>query len=165
MDEPASSATANESPLPRRIGVLAIAVGALISAVAVMLLDWLRTASPTEAGPDSVIRGADLWEGKVTLGLALVALVFAAVATNGEGTVRRQVAAIALASAVIIVLLSAISTATAVDRERDRVRREEPLSGAVVRVEAGPWGALTGGLISTGGATLLLASTRHHDSS
>jgi hypothetical protein len=162
MEQPVSTnIPADARATPWRLGALALAIGALVTALAVVAMDWIRTAVPRAPRLDSVIPGADLWEGKVVFGFAVVALVVVAAGSSREANAaRRTVGWIAFTVTALIVVITALSTAAATDRERERVRREEPFSGAIVRLETGPWVALAGGLMANVGAVLMLWSAR-----
>ena len=162
----------------RAAGFLLTVIGALLAGVGSML-DWITVTVrdfPEDIAPTA--KGVDLTEGKLVLGLAVVALV-AVLASRVGGTVgsRKGAAVVVLLAGLAIVAIGARELLSAEDRYVDDAIDElretigalggsaedvdamaDQLEGQFV-VELGPgmWLAFGGGIVTAVGGAVTLA--------
>ena len=162
-------------------GFLCLVVGALLAGLGATR-DWAVLGFPGGApgSPEAPVRGTDVWEGKVVLGAAVLALVVMLAVRVVRGTQRRRLLAFGIATLGAFVLALALSVAIRADArfggsegldemaanladqlgedpQAIRAQLEEQFADQLrVELGAGVWGAAAGGiLIDVGGAVTL----------
>jgi hypothetical protein len=146
MSEPDLEAPSTASPGLRAAGFLCAALGALLAGVATMLT-WITEATNQPVVVQTTYKGVDLLDGKVALALAVVVLVAILASRVGAGPgARRGAAIIVVICSFSLIGLSGAAVVTASSRF------VQP-----VKVGAGPWLALAGGVLALAGGIMTLA--------
>ena len=146
MSDPALEAPSSSSPGLRAAGFLCAALGALLVGVATMLT-WVTEATDQPAVVQTTYKGVDLLDGKVALALAVVVLIAILGSRAGTGPrARRGAAIVVVICSFSLIGLSGAAVVTAPSRF------VEP-----VKVGAGPWLALAGGVLVLAGGIMTLA--------
>lgn len=166
-------------------GFVVLALGALAAGLGA-LMDWAIVGFPSDASGrlDVAIKGTDVWEGKVVLGAAVLALVGQLVLRTIRGKGSRRAVAFGLASLGALILAIALSVAVRTDArfggsagldemaanladqldqpmETIRAQLEEQFADQItVDLGAGVWVAALGGILVDVGGALNLAWVR-----
>ena len=163
-------------------GFLFLVAGAVVAGLGA-LMDWATLGFPGDerSALDVAVKGVDVWEGKVVLASAVLALVAMVAMRLARGTEARRVLAFGIATLGALVIAVALSVAIRADarlggsegldeiagglaeqlgEDPAAVRTQlEEQYGEQLRVDLGPgvWVAVVGGvLIDVGGALGLL---------
>jgi len=114
-ERPELLSTARPTPL-RLWGFLVLAVGALVAGLGA-LLDWAVIGFPSDtAGElDVPVKGIDVWEGKVVLAAAVLALVGQLALRTIRGREPRRAVAFGLATLGALILAIALSVVVRAD--------------------------------------------------
>ncbi|HEU4353961.1 MAG TPA: Trp biosynthesis-associated membrane protein [Actinomycetota bacterium] len=180
-ERPEILSTARPSAV-RLWGFLFLVVGAVVAGLGA-LMDWATLGFPgDERGAlDVAVKGIDVWEGKVVLASAVLALVGMVAMRLARGTETRRVLAFGIATLGALVIAVALSVAIRADARLGGSEGLDEISGGLaeqlgedpaavraqleqqygeqLRVDLGPgvWVAVVGGvLIDVGGALGLL---------
>lgn len=176
--------TARPSAL-RLAGFLCLAAGAVIVG-ATSTMRWVVLGFPgdTQGTADVPVHGTDVWEGKVVLFSAVLALVaLLAIRLAGPGPARRVIALLLVALGIVCAVLPALDAVRAAERfgggegldriahslagqaglPEDVVRRQLAAEfRRQLRVDVGPapWATAAGGVLLVAGGALSVAWSR-----
>jgi hypothetical protein len=183
-ERPELLSTAKPTPL-RLWGFLVLALGALVAGLGAVM-DWAIIGFPSDMTGrlDTPVKGVDVWEGKVVLGAAVLALVGQVVLRTIRGKEPRRAVAFGLASLGALILAIALSVAVRADArfggsegldelaaslaeqldepvDAVRAQLEEQFADQItVDLGAGVWVAALGGILVDVGGALNLAWVR-----
>lgn len=153
---PEALSTARPTPL-RLWGFLLTATGGALAGIGAVL-DWAVVGFPSDAqrALDVPVKGIDVWEGKVVLAAALLALVGTVAMRLTTG--RRAPRSLAVAVVVLGTLAAALALSVAL-RPEARLGGGEQLDERV-ELGLGVWLSAAGGILVAGGGSLGLSWAR-----
>lgn len=102
----------------RLFGFLAVVAGAVLAGIGA-LVDWVTVGFPgdVEGSADVAVRGTDVWEGKLVLGIAIASLIALIVMRAAASqAVRSGIAAAIALGGLLVAAIAAVDLSRATER-------------------------------------------------